>query len=92
MEFVMRHHLLLVAAALPLLLTACQTMTPEERRAADERTCAGYGFRPGTDAMARCLLDLDLDRRADMRSWRDQQNRTMWGPMYVERRVIIRED
>lgn len=80
----------LALTALPLL-ASCQTMTPEERRAADQRTCASYGFRAGTDAMAGCLLDLDLDRRADMRSWRDQQNRTMWGPMYVERRVIIRD-
>lgn len=87
----MRHPLLL-ATVLPLLLAGCQTVTPEERRAADERTCIGYGFKPGTDAMAGCLLDLDLDRRADQRSWRDQQARTMWGPMYVERRVIVRRD
>ncbi len=33
---------ILVAAA--LLLTACQTMTPEERRIADGNTCASYGF------------------------------------------------
>lgn len=79
----MRHHLLFVLAVLPLVLSGCQTVTPEERRAIDLRTCAGYGFKPGTDAMARCLLDLDLDRRADMRSWRDQQNRTMWGPNAV---------
>lgn len=88
----MRHTLLIgMAAAMLPLLAACQTMTPEERRAADQNTCAGYGFKPGTDAMAQCLLDLELDRRADMRSWRDQQNRTMWGPMYVERRIIIRD-
>jgi len=87
----MRHHLPLLAA-LMLMLAGCQTMTPEERRAADERRCAGYGFRPGTDAMAGCLLDLDLDRRADMRSWRDHQTRTMWGPMYVQRRVIVVKD
>lgn len=87
----MRAPLLLAIAALPLLLGACQTMTPEEQRAADESRCVGYGFKPRTEAMARCLLDLDLDRRADMRSWRDQQNRTMWGPMYVERRVIVRD-
>ncbi|MBP2547690.1 hypothetical protein J2858_000583 [Neorhizobium galegae] len=79
---------------LPLLicvaagLAGCQTMTPEERRAADERTCAGYGFRPATDAMARCLLDLDLDRRADMRAF---QTRSMMfdQPVILERRVIV---
>lgn len=82
---------LLLAGLLPLMLAGCQTLTPEERRAADQRTCVSYGFKPGSDAMARCLLDLDLDRRADQRSWRDQQARTMWGPMYVERRIIIRD-
>jgi hypothetical protein len=77
--------LILVAAA---ALSGCQTMTPEERRAVDERTCAGYGFRPGTDAMARCLLDIDLDRRADMRAF---QARSMMfdRPVILERRVIV---
>lgn len=89
----MRHALsTAVVITLIPLLAACQTMTPEERRAADERTCTNYGFKPRTDAMAQCLLDLELDRRADMRSWRDQQARTMWGPLYVERHVIIRHD
>ncbi|CAD7056866.1 MULTISPECIES: hypothetical protein [Pseudorhizobium] len=87
----MRRPLSIVLALLCMPLAACQTMTPEERRAADERTCAGYGFRPGTDAMAQCLLDLELDRRAEMRSWRDRQASTMWGPMYVERRIIIKD-
>lgn len=81
----------LLTLLLPLLLAGCQTMTPEERRAANQRTCIDYGFKPGTEAMARCLLDLDLDRRADQRSWREQQMRPLWGPMFVERRVIIRE-
>lgn len=87
----MRPNRLILLAALPLLLTACETMSPEERRAADEQHCRSYGFRPGTEGMARCLLDLDLDRRAESRSWRDQQARTAWGPMFVERRVIIHD-
>jgi hypothetical protein len=33
-------------------LAACQTMTPEERRAADERQCMSYGFKRGTDGFA----------------------------------------
>lgn len=70
------------------LLSACQTMTPQERRMADERTCADYGFRPKTEAMARCLLDLDLNRRADRRAFEERNGvvfygaswRTGWGP------------
>lgn len=53
---------------LTLGLAGCQTMTPEERRAADEQTCRSYGFRKGTDAFASCLLHLDLDRRAARRA------------------------
>ena len=49
-------------------LSACQTMTPEERRAADERQCLSYGFRRGTDSFATCLQRIDLDRRAESRA------------------------
>jgi len=86
----MRLHRLLVLAALAGLLAACQTMTPEERRAADENTCAGYGFRRGTETMARCLLDIELDRRAEARSFQYRNASMMWPPMVVERRVIVR--
>lgn len=79
-----------ILAALVGLLAACQSISPEERRAADMRTCAGYGFKPNTDAMARCLLDIDLDRRADARAFQARSDRMMWQqPMIVERRVIV---
>ena len=87
----MRLHRLILVAALIGPLAGCQTMTREERRAADERTCSGYGFRPKTEAMARCLLDLDLDRRADARAFQAQSDRMLWAPpVVVERRVIVR--
>lgn len=54
--------------ALLAAIAGCTTMTPEERRAADETTCRSYGFRKGTDAFASCLLQLDLDRRASRRA------------------------
>ncbi len=83
-------HRLLTSTLLLLVLAGCQTMTPEERRAADERTCAGYGFRAKTDGMARCLLDLDLDRRAQARSLRDSSDPFYWrSPVFIERRVIV---
>jgi hypothetical protein len=86
----MRRFPLLILAVATLLLTACTTITPEERRASDERSCAGYGFRPKTDGMARCLLDLDLDRKADLRSFRNRQDASMWSPVIVERPVCVR--
>lgn len=65
----MRIPILITAlAAIVAGLSACQTMTPEERRAADEQRCLGYGFRRGTDGFATCLQRIDLDRRAESRA------------------------
>ncbi|MBY5413132.1 hypothetical protein HFO98_32895 [Rhizobium leguminosarum] len=65
----MRIRLLITALATIVAgLSACQTMTPEERRAADEQRCLSYGFRRGTDGFAACLQRIDLDRRAESRA------------------------
>ena len=74
----------LALAALAPLLASCQTMTPEERRAADEQTCSRrYGFRPNTDGMSHCLLDLDMSRRADARATRyDSFDYPFWGTQW----------
>ena len=64
----MRIRLLLTITTLAAGLAACQTMTPEERRAADEQRCLSYGFRRGTDGFATCLQRIDLDRRAESRA------------------------
>ncbi|WP_246752916.1 hypothetical protein [Sinorhizobium sp. BG8] len=66
-------------AAMALLLASCQTMTPEERRAADEQTCRSYGFRRGTDAFADCLQRIDLNRDADSRAFRYGDPYWGWG-------------
>ncbi|EFG2885835.1 hypothetical protein BO068_005029 [Escherichia coli] len=58
-----------LAWVLPLtILAGCQTMTPEERRAADEQTCRDFGFRKKNDAFAACMQRLELDRRAQRRA------------------------
>jgi hypothetical protein len=62
-------------------------MTPEERRANDEKTCLSYGFRRNTDALSTCLQRLDLDRRAEARATRYGNDTMMWG---WNRPVIIR--
>ncbi|MBB4239142.1 hypothetical protein [Rhizobium esperanzae] len=64
----MRLPLLIALLAVTAGLAACQTMTPEERRAADEQRCLNYGFRRGTDAFATCLQRIDLERRAESRA------------------------
>ncbi len=42
-------------------------VTPAELRAADEGRCRSYGFRPGSDPFANCLMEVDLDRSAARR-------------------------
>lgn len=64
----MRMTSLFIATMTALLVGACTTTTPAERRSADEARCRSYGFRHGTDAFAKCLLDVDLDRAAERRS------------------------
>lgn len=74
------------------LLAACQTMTPAERRAADEAKCTDYGFRRGSEAFAECLQRIELDRRAEARADTIRADRMMWQPpVIVERRVIVRQ-
>lgn len=58
-----------VPAILALALVAgCTTMTPEQRRQADEETCRSYGFTRKNDAFAECLQRIELDRRAAHRA------------------------
>jgi hypothetical protein len=64
----MRMTKLLAAALVGLLAGSCATTSPAEQRSADEARCHAYGFRRGTEAFAKCLLDVDLDRAADRRS------------------------
>jgi len=84
----MRIALLITLLAAITGLSACQTMTPEERRAADEQRCLSYGFRRGTDGFATCLQRIDLDRRAESRAQSAEMMQSMaWdlnGP-YIHR-------
>ncbi|MWV22147.1 hypothetical protein FVE89_09055 [Methylobacterium sp. 2A] len=51
-----------MAAACALGLAAC--VTPQERHAMDQNQCYGFGFEPGTDAFAQCMMGLHQDRAA----------------------------
>lgn len=54
-------------AILGLSLLAGGCVTAGEQRMLDQDRCRSYGFRLGTDAFAKCLLDVDLDRSATLR-------------------------
>jgi len=51
-----------LAAACTLGLAAC--VTPQERHAMDQNQCYGFGFEPGTNAFAECMIGLHQDRAA----------------------------
>jgi hypothetical protein len=44
-------------------VTGCQTITPEQQHAADQSTCAGYGYQPGTTLFANCMMTIDMRRQ-----------------------------
>lgn len=70
-------------------LAGCTTMTPQERRAADEAKCQTYGFKKNTDAFAECLQRIDLDRAAAMRAQDAEFNRFANRPMVIYRPIVV---
>lgn len=78
-----------LAGLLALALAGCTTLTPEQQREADQQTCLSYGFKPKSEAMANCLLQINLDRRADIRAW--QNDRPQFStPMVIYQPVLVR--
>lgn len=82
----------LAAVLVAALLAGCQTMTPEQRRAADETKCSTYGFKKNTDAFAECLQRIDLDRAAEMRA-RDAEFARFSArpPVVIYRPVVVKQ-
>jgi len=82
----------LAAVLVAALLAGCQTMTPEQRRAADEAKCSAYGFKKKTDAFAECLQRIDLDRSAEMRA-RDAEFARFNArpPVVIYRPIVVKQ-
>lgn len=78
----------LIAGLFTLALAGCTTITPEQQRAEDEQACMRYGFKPKTEAMANCLLQTHLDRRADIRAWQNERPQFST-PMVIYQPVIV---
>jgi hypothetical protein len=68
---------LVAVVALALAGSGCVTIA--ERRAFDEESCRGYGFRAGSEGFANCLLQIDLERSASRRAWIE---RDVGGPYF----------
>jgi multidrug efflux pump subunit AcrA (membrane-fusion protein) len=56
------------------VLAAC--VSPEEQLAADRQKCAGFGFAPGTDTLANCMLTLNQQRDAERAAAQRENART----------------
>ncbi len=78
---------LLIIATL-LLLAGCMGRSPEQRFAEAGNACTGYGFQPGTQAYAECMMRLDtimqqqdyqrqMAMAQDMQQWADSRPRTV---------------
>lgn len=73
------------------MLSSCQTISPEEQRSRDDNQCKSYGFKSGTEGMATCLLELDLDRRAESRAMQRRMSQDFFKrPVIIERQIIVK--
>ena len=48
-----------------LSLAAAGCVSTEDKRAMDTEKCSSFGFQPGTDAFATCMMRQDSQRAAD---------------------------
>jgi hypothetical protein len=46
-----------------VLLAACGP-SPQEQHAMDQQRCSGFGFAPGSDAFAHCMMTVNQQREA----------------------------
>ncbi len=53
----------LLAAVAVVLLTGCGP-SPEQQHAMDQQKCSGFGFAPGSDAFAHCMMTVNQQREA----------------------------
>ena len=62
----------LIVTGLGLLcLSGC--VSPEEQRAQDQSRCMGYGFQPGTDSFAHCMMQTDIRRENKAEAEKDRR-------------------
>lgn len=60
----------LLLAFLPLAAAGC--VSAEDQRAADQNKCASFGFQPGTDAFANCMMKQNAQRDEDDQRYLDR--------------------
>ncbi|WP_109125324.1 hypothetical protein [Dyella sp. C11] len=68
----MRLPAVMIGLSLCACLSGCETVTPQQQHASDEQTCASYGYQPGTDKFADCMMST-AHRRDDAKAAQQNQ-------------------
>jgi len=69
-NFRMRYVLL---AMVPLAVAGC--VSAEDQRAMDQEKCSSFGYRPGTDSFADCMMKQSVQRDEDEQRFEDRMER-----------------
>jgi hypothetical protein len=62
-----------ILAVAILITSGC--VTPEEQTAMDQQRCTGFGFAPGTDSFAKCMMGVSQQREGEQAMQRRQRER-----------------
>lgn len=66
-----------------LVLAGCGSAPSQSRTEMDQGRCAGYGYQPGTDAFAKCMMTRDVAR--EKRDARDHPSDARMKALSIER-------
>lgn len=64
-------------------LVGCGSAPSQSRTEMDQGRCAGYGYQPGTDAFAKCMMTIDVAR--EKRDARDHPSDARMKALSIER-------
>ncbi|WP_139165746.1 hypothetical protein [Chromobacterium amazonense] len=70
--------MLIAITGCALALTACAS--PQELREMDQNACTGFGFQPGTDGFAKCMMRQSEKRVQDNRASMEEMQRKLHPP------------
>lgn len=66
-----------------LVLAGCGSAPSQSRTEADQGRCAGYGYQPGSDSFAKCMMTVDVAR--EKRDARDHPSDARMKSLSIER-------
>ncbi|MBM2886533.1 hypothetical protein [Chromobacterium amazonense] len=70
--------MLIAITGCALALTAC--VSPQELHAMDQNACASFGFQPGTDGFAKCMMKQSEKRSQENRARMEEAQKQLNAP------------